>query len=75
MRRVQFREASGQQEVEVANGEFRETFRRAEQPFEVEDTVWPLLRRTGEFELVKEEKHGEGAEQGGQQDDGRGDEQ
>ena len=43
-----------QQRVEVKNGDFRRVFEAKDQPFEVTDEVWSMLRRTGEFEIVKE---------------------
>ena len=53
MKKFQFK-PEAESEVEVSNGDYRRVFKRAEQPFEVEETHWPLLRRTGHFELVKE---------------------
>lgn len=53
MKTVQFKAGSTRQEIEIANGGYRREFKRAEQPFEVEDVHLPMLLRTGEFEEVK----------------------
>lgn len=52
MRRIQLTDDAGDR-VEVANGDYRKVFKRAEQPFEVTDVEWPLLMQTGHFEEAK----------------------
>lgn len=53
MTRIQFKPDAKSGEVEVANGDYRRVFRRAEQPFVVEDEHWPMLKRTGHFEAAR----------------------
>lgn len=45
----------------VGAGEMRRTFERKKQPFEVSAEEWPVLERTGLFEIVPEEPAAGGA--------------
>ena len=56
MKRIQFKADAQSDKVEVKNGDYRRVFERADQPFNVKDEVWPMLRRTGHFEEAKAEK-------------------
>jgi 5'-3' exonuclease len=48
--------ATAGQKVDIGHGEYRRQFRRAEQPFTVEDQERALLLRTGLFEDYVEKK-------------------
>ncbi|HEX8500801.1 MAG TPA: hypothetical protein VF659_09430 [Pyrinomonadaceae bacterium] len=43
-----------QERVEVANGDYRRVFEAKEEPFEVTSDEWPMLKRTGLFEVIEE---------------------
>jgi hypothetical protein len=50
VKRIQFKADSESEVIAVANGDYRREFKRAEQPFEVEDAEAEMLKRTGHFE-------------------------
>lgn len=52
---IQFKDSSKDARVEKRDGSYQRTFNRAEQPFQVTEAEWRILRREGLFELVKQE--------------------
>lgn len=52
MSRIQFKDPATK-EVTVTNGDYSRKFVSVEQPFEVEESAWPMLRQTGLFEKAR----------------------
>jgi len=53
-KQVQFTPDSESQQVEIANGNYRRVFNRAEQPFDLTTEEWRVARRSQDLELVPE---------------------
>jgi hypothetical protein len=67
---VRFKPEQKSPTAKVSQSNYRRTFDRAKQPFEVTESEWSLhLERTGLFEVVPEKKPA-GQQQGGQQQQG-----